>query len=677
MSIERMENILMLIPSSTRNRFIEWLYRERQVHIEEFRENPDDSFAPGAAGWKERFSPIEEDTSGADINVTKLLGAVEFLHEVHKTPGDFLESLFPVRILASPDEVSQAVHTVDPDSLSASCQKLRGELETARERTVRLSAERDRLRELDFLTIPVARLRGLRHLVFRLVAVTGQAQKLFLNDNRFNDNAIQAAEAAFRGNTTFYVLTAPLSEADAIREIINDYSLRELALPPIEGTIAETAARLDAEISESRAREQEVVKEATDLSVQWAHRAELALAYWESERNRITAQQNMVTSNNVFAVRGFIRTRYLHDFRARMGNEFTSAELIPIPAYEGEEPPVSVTWNNFLRPAGLLVKMFGLPSYRGIDPTAFLTLSFLTFFGICYGDVLYGVMLILLAAWLRKRFRDQKGLVEFFRLFTYAGVSTILFGVLTGSWGADLPMYFGKGNPVDTLRMKLMLLDPLAKPIVALAIAIGIGVTNQLYGIFMRFLRDFRRGDIASSVYDGVFWLLYLISLIILALSLAVKGPRWIIVPSFIVFIMTAVGLVLTQGRNEKGFVGRAIAGVVSLYGIMGTYGTTAFIGDVISYSRLMALGMTTSVVGMSFNIIGGMLKGIPYIGWLLFIIIIVFGHVFNFVMSILSAFVHSARLILLEWFGRFYEGGGVPFRPFGFSSSRLELMDH
>jgi V/A-type H+-transporting ATPase subunit I len=320
--------------------------------------------------------------------------------------------------------------------------------------------------------------------------------------------------------------------------------------------------------------------------------------------------------------------------------------------------------------------MFGLPTYRSVDPTAFLTLTFLLFFGICYGDLLYGIMLLVLASWLKKRFRDQKGLVEFFRLFTYAGVSTCLFGVATGSWGADITSYIGHGNIVDRLRLKLTLLDPLAKPMIALGIAIGIGVTNQLYGIFMRFYRDFRRGDIPSSIFDGIFWLVYLISLLTLCITLAVSGPVWLKAVSGALFGLAALGLVLTQGRHETSLLGKCITGVVSLYGIMGTYGTTAFIGDVISYSRLMALGMTTSVVGMSFNIIAGMLKEVPYIGWILFIGMVIFGHVFNFVMSILSAFVHSARLILLEWFGRFYEGGGIPFRPFGFQSPRLELIE-
>ncbi len=142
------------------------------------------------------------------------------------------------------------------------------------------------------------------------------------------------------------------------------------------------------------------------------------------------------------------------------------------------------------------------------------------------------------------------------------------------------------------------------------------------------------------------------------------------------VLALSALGLVLTQGRAADNWPARLVTGTISLYGILGSYGTTAFIGDVLSYSRLLALGLTTSVIGMAFNIISGFLKDIPYAGWGLFLVVCFAGHSFNFVMSILGAFVHPARLIFLEFFGRFYEGGGSPFRPFGFASSNVELTE-
>jgi len=134
-------------------------------------------------------------------------------------------------------------------------------------------------------------------------------------------------------------------------------------------------------------------------------------------------------------------------------------------------------------------------------------------------------------------------------------------------------------------------------------------------------------------------------------------------------FTAGAVGLVLTQGRDIKNIFGRLAGGLVSLYGIMGSYGITAFIGDTLSYCRLLALGLTTSIVAMTFNLMAGMLKGIPYVGMILFLLLLLIGHVFNFAISVLGAFVHSMRLIYVEFFGRFYEAGSRPFQPLGFDS--------
>jgi len=140
------------------------------------------------------------------------------------------------------------------------------------------------------------------------------------------------------------------------------------------------------------------------------------------------------------------------------------------------------------------------------------------------------------------------------------------------------------------------------------------------------------------------------------------------------VLAIGAIGLVLTQGRDQPSIPGKILQGVVSLYGIMGSYGATSFIGDALSYSRLLALGLTTSIIGMAFNIMANILGAMPYIGIVLFIGVAGFGHIFNFFISVMGAFVHSMRLILVEFFGRFYEGGAKPFTPLGFDSEAAIL---
>ena len=208
------------------------------------------------------------------------------------------------------------------------------------------------------------------------------------------------------------------------------------------------------------------------------------------------------------------------------------------------------------------------------------------------------------------------------------------------------------------VKERLMLLDPLSKPVVALLIAIGLGVLNQFYGITLRMYGEILRKNIMNALCDGLLWLIMLPGFLILISTIFLKVPGSLVSVGKYLAIIGAAGLISTQGRNEKGIAGKIFTGIVSLYGIVGTYGCSGFIGDILSYTRILALSLTTTIIGMAFNIVASLFKTGTLIGLILFIITLVTGHMFNFVMSILGAFIHPARLIFLEFFGRFYEGG-------------------
>jgi V/A-type H+-transporting ATPase subunit I len=286
-------------------------------------------------------------------------------------------------------------------------------------------------------------------------------------------------------------------------------------------------------------------------------------------------------------------------------------------------------------------------------------------------------MLILVALLLRRKFRQQENLKAFFTLFLYCGVSTLIFGALTGTWLGDLsdPKYLGENNFLLRIKEFFPFFDPLSNPMLGLVIAIGIGILNQFYGILMLIWRNLRRGDVKGALFDGLLWYFYLGGLVILLAGMFASIPPMVSRIGLYVLAVGAIGLVLTQGRDQPTIPGKIMQGVISLYGIMGSYGATSFIGDALSYSRLLALGLTTTIIGMAFNIMASILGAMPYIGIILFVGVAAFGHIFNFFMSIIGSFVHPTRLILLEFFGRFYEAGGIRYQPFGFRAERVEVI--
>ena len=141
----------------------------------------------------------------------------------------------------------------------------------------------------------------------------------------------------------------------------------------------------------------------------------------------------------------------------------------------------------------------------------------------------------------------------------------------------------------------------------------------------------------------------------------------------WLLFLLAVVGLVLTQGRGQGNWFFRIVVGVISLYGIVGAYGASGFLGDVISYARLMALSLTSAALGSTFNMLAQLAGQMPVIGGIIAILMIICGHLMNYFLGILGAFVHSARLVMLEFFGRFYEAGGYAYRPYGFDSATVE----
>lgn len=660
-----MQHVVVLAPAAHRGDVLSWLYERREMHVF--------AFADEGERWGGRFSATGEDTSRMDTEIGHLQSIVSFLREHSNVKPDFLSSLFPVKTIAAESDIKAALEAVNSEEFFEECQELKGEIDAARDERARYEAEAARLGELEFLGVDVERLQRLAHVSVRFVAA-GKTAEVFAQDERVKGRFAVEAVSAWRAGRVFAVAFVP-GDAETYRQVVADYSLRELGLPDVSGTIG--ARRKECEDTAARAveKENDLAGSAAELAGELTA-CELALAHWESERTRAAEQAKMVSSGNVFAARGYVRAGRLEALRGETDAYSPGATIIEAEAPEGEEPPVSLTWSRFVRPAGLLVRMFGLPKYSTFDPTPFVMFTFLTFFGICFGDLVYGAMLIAVAGFLRRRFARQRHLVEFFRLFTYAGVFTMIFGVLTGSWASDLTMYLGDGNFLDRLRVRLTLLDPLQQPMIALGISVGIGVVNQFYGLVLKYLGCVWRGDYLGGFLDGGLWLIYLVSMLVMSVGLTGLTPESIILPSAAVFVVSALALVLTQGRGEHGFTSKAVTGIVSLYGILGGYGTTSFIGDVLSYSRLLALGLTTSVIGMAFNIIAGFLKQMPVVGIALFVLVVLFGHTFNFVMSILGSFVHPARLMFLEFFGRFYEAGGTAFRPFGFRSATVDLVE-
>ena len=195
-----------------------------------------------------------------------------------------------------------------------------------------------------------------------------------------------------------------------------------------------------------------------------------------------------------------------------------------------------------------------------------------------------------------------------------------------------------------------------------IGLCVALGLLQLFVGIGMKAYLNIRRGLYLDALYDQGFWYIFLIGLLLCFLPATAVVGKW-------AAILGALGLILTQGRDKKNPVMRILSGIISLYNV------TGFLGDALSYLRLFALGLATGVIGTVINSMAELVGG-SIIGYFFMVIILIFGHTFNIAINVFGAYVHASRLQYVEFFGKFYEGEGIPYHPLGFYTKFIKKID-
>ncbi len=388
---------------------------------------------------------------------------------------------------------------------------------------------------------------------------------------------------------------------------------------------------------------------------------------WRKRKNDL--QYKIFQSEYLFAFEAWMPEKAVSSLVEWTENIFVGEVVLDrIEAKEGEEAPTLLQNGAFSKPFEMITEMYGIPGAKDIDPTPALSPFFFIFFGLCLSDVGYGGLLTLIMGIALIFGKFPSNLRNSFRAMLYCGIATIIGGVLLGGYfgmeASKAPGFMTTVTEtagVSTVLFKGQVLNPMEGdgPMTFLALALGLGMIQLLFGVFLEIVRLWKNGQKLDALCDPGAWLFFLIALVgfalaaPLGLSAALMGK---------LAIAGAVILVLTQGRSQKNWFLKPVMGVLGLYNI------TAYLSDILSYSRIMALGLATGVIGMAMNLTASVLGGLmphPVLGFIVAVLILLFGHSLNFFLSLLGAFVHSGRLQFIEFFGKFYEGSGKKFSPF------------
>ena len=404
---------------------------------------------------------------------------------------------------------------------------------------------------------------------------------------------------------------------------------------------ADTMAALIAQLAEERREAIEMLED-----------------YYLLQADKYKAGAHMSHTRHVALLSGYIPERDVGSVMESLEKKFDIAYAIED---AGEDAPVAVHNNAFVEPAESITEMYAMPDRHDVDPNPVMAFFYYLFFGMMLSDAGYGILITVGAFLAIKLFHPEPKMKRNLKLFMYCGISTVFWGIMFGGFFGDIVNVIGQKLGYD-VALTPVLLNPVKDPIPLLILSVALGIIHIFVGMGVRFYMYCRDGDVPGAFFDVGTWYLILSGAIVLALGM-VTGISVLGTIGTVMAIVGAVGLVLTQGRHKKG-IGKVFGGIASLYDI------TGYISDIMSYSRLMALGLATGVIASVVNLLGAMVP-LPF-----FILIFIAGHAINLGINALGAYVHTIRLQYVEFFAKFYEGGGRPFEPFSVNTKYIRFKE-
>ncbi len=460
-------------------------------------------------------------------------------------------------------------------------------------------------------------------------------------------------EEVNRDSKKVYVVVAYLKEKqDDVKKALMACGFEPFDFSGLKGKVSEILANLKDKLRELELEEGKLEAELAELA---SERRKLLVIhdYYATLFEREKIEELSFATNETFILEGWVLKDNWDKFNGIV-DKFESATVVELPISDDEKPPIALKNKKFFRPYELITEMYGLPDFREVDPTPLLTPFFIVFFGVCLTDAGYGLVIALFSLWLMKKMGASNKLLA---ILAGGGLFTIIAGALTGGWFGDLFVRFNMSF-LNSIRMKLMWFDPMQEPMKFFYISLAMGYIQILFGLMIGFYNKWKLGEKIDGIANELAWIIVLMGLVLLYVA-HFEWAKW---PIYL-----GLALILFLSSKSKNPILRVFEGLYNIYNGIG------FVGDLLSYVRLMALGMVTAGIAMAVNITAQLVKPIPFVGWLIAILILIGGHIFSIAVNVLGAFVHTMRLQYVEFFTHFYTDGGKPFRPF---SERYDFVE-
>ena len=426
--------------------------------------------------------------------------------------------------------------------------------------------------------------------------------------------------------------------------LLNACGFNKMSFKSDAETAVEEEKKTLLEISEDERKQKALVSRAKEICENIPD-MEIAADIVNSEISKVSAKSRLSGTEKTVRLTGYIPEKKTAKVEKTL-SKYVCAYDISVPE-DPDDVPILLSNNRFADPFESLIGLYSYPKYGTFDPTFILGIFYALFFGMMSADVGYGLVIVIGCLLALKFMKPGIGMSRFLKMFAISGVSCIIMGVLFGGWFGDLPKQFAENIlGINGFNGPWYLLNPLEDPMTFFVISLALGFIHLCVGMGIKMAELIRNGKIFSAIFDIGSWYVVYAGIAVLALF---KIP-WVLVIGLLM-------IVLTHGRDKKNPIMKFFSGLLGLYDIVN------FMSDILSYSRILALGLSSAVIASVFNILAT-LGGRSPISIILFPLVFILGHGLNLLLSLLSSFIHSSRLQYVEFFGKFYEDGGRAFSP-------------
>ena len=382
--------------------------------------------------------------------------------------------------------------------------------------------------------------------------------------------------------------------------------------------------------------------------------------YYTAQAEKYKAVENTGVTESTVYICGYVPEKYADEVKFEVERQFAAHMELSKPDYENSDVPVLIENRSFAAGVESITNMYSPPSNKDVDPNPVMSFFYYAFFGLMLSDAGYGLLMVIAMLFAKYKLKVRGSMKKTADMYLYCGISTVFWGTLFGGWFGDLiPTVMKNFMGIENPPSLALWLEPMNDTMDLLMYSMLFGIVHLFAGLAIRFFMLIKEKNYLGAVFDVIPVVIFVIGFAIAGAAFIFTVPERIKPYGTILLAVGAILIVLTAGRSSKNILGKLGGGLYALYNT-----ASGYLGDILSYSRLLALCLVTGVIANVVNLLAAMPGNI-----VIFVIIFIVGHTINIAINLIGTYVHTNRLQYVEFFSKFYEGSGRAFTPFKINS--------